>query len=244
MTDPRSRGPLSPADRKLWERVVGDVRPLKERPPADPSPAPDSEKTPAKAPPRITKAPAPRRPALPPPKPPPELRPGSTAGVDKRTANRFRRGQMAIDGRLDLHGYTQEPAYAALRGFITGAAGRRPALPPGGHRQGLPGRGRGRCPARRRPPLAQPAPVTRPGARHRAGPSPGTAATARSTSYCAGGARVIATKECHDPLRDSGCGNCARRGASTRSAWPPNWGCRRRTCRPWSTATGGDRGAD
>ena len=123
MTDPRSRGPLSPADRKLWERVVGDVRPLKERPPADPSPAPDSEKTPAKAPPRITKAPAPRRPALPPPKPPPELRPGSTAGVDKRTANRFRRGQMAIDGRLDLHGYTQEPAYAALRGFITGAAG-------------------------------------------------------------------------------------------------------------------------
>jgi DNA-nicking Smr family endonuclease len=49
-------------------------------------------------------------PAAPAPKPNP--------GIDKRTAERFRKGEMAIDRRLDLHGMTQDAAHAALDRFV------------------------------------------------------------------------------------------------------------------------------
>ena len=39
-------------------------------------------------------------------------------GLDKRTANRLRRGKMRIEGRLDLHGYTQPDAHSAVHSFI------------------------------------------------------------------------------------------------------------------------------
>ena len=53
-----------------------------------------------------------------------------SAGVDKRTATRLKRGKMAIDGRIDLHGLTQEEAYRALTSFLAGAqeSGRRCVL--------------------------------------------------------------------------------------------------------------------
>ncbi len=38
--------------------------------------------------------------------------------VDRRTAQRLQRGQIPIEGRLDLHGMTQNEAYDALLGFI------------------------------------------------------------------------------------------------------------------------------
>lgn len=48
-----------------------------------------------------------------------ELFHGSFGGnLDKRTANRLRRGQMRIEGRLDLHGYTQPDAHRAVHAFI------------------------------------------------------------------------------------------------------------------------------
>ena len=48
-----------------------------------------------------------------------ELSPGSSGGnLDKRSANRLRRGQMRIEGRLDLHGYTQAEAHRAVHAFI------------------------------------------------------------------------------------------------------------------------------
>lgn len=44
--------------------------------------------------------------------------------LDARTELRLRRGQMPIDGRLDLHGCTQEQAHRLLHDFVTGAHGR------------------------------------------------------------------------------------------------------------------------
>ena len=51
-----------------------------------------------------------------------ELRHGDTPGLDKRSAQRMKRGQMQIEARLDLHGHRQDEAHRALNGFIAGAA--------------------------------------------------------------------------------------------------------------------------
>jgi DNA-nicking Smr family endonuclease len=42
-------------------------------------------------------------------------------GIDRRTAERFQKGEMAIDRRLDLHGMTQARAHAALDRFVRNA---------------------------------------------------------------------------------------------------------------------------
>ena len=39
-------------------------------------------------------------------------------GLDKRSAERLRRGQMNIEARLDLHGHTQADAHRAAHAFI------------------------------------------------------------------------------------------------------------------------------
>lgn len=41
--------------------------------------------------------------------------------VDRRTEQRFARGQMPIEAVLDLHGHTQDEAYAALKNFVLSA---------------------------------------------------------------------------------------------------------------------------
>ncbi|MEE8548700.1 MAG: Smr/MutS family protein, partial [Alphaproteobacteria bacterium] len=38
-------------------------------------------------------------------------------------AARLKRGQLAIDGRIDLHGMTQAKAHRALEGFLTASQG-------------------------------------------------------------------------------------------------------------------------
>ena len=57
----------------------------------------------------------------------PELRHDFAPGVDKRTVDRMRRGQLRVEGRIDLHGLTREGAHRALIGFLTRASdeGRR-----------------------------------------------------------------------------------------------------------------------
>ncbi|MDF2367345.1 Smr/MutS family protein [Sneathiella sp.] len=40
-------------------------------------------------------------------------------GLDKRSAERLRKGKMDIDGKLDLHGLTRAEAHRRLRSFIT-----------------------------------------------------------------------------------------------------------------------------
>jgi len=97
-----------------------DVRPLRARKPAKPK-MEDAPSLPPKepAPPKPAAKTAVPAPAPPPkPNPPPELAIGRIADVDKRLAERLRRGQLPIEGKLDLHGLTQEEAHDQLAGFI------------------------------------------------------------------------------------------------------------------------------
>lgn len=49
---------------------------------------------------------------------PPELLSGQTTSVDRRTADRLKRGRLAVEARLDLHGMGQADAHRALNRFI------------------------------------------------------------------------------------------------------------------------------
>ena len=122
--------PLTGEDLDLWRQVTRDARPLagREAKPTTPpqkAPAPPAAPTKIVAPPRPTAAkPAPRRPA------PPELAPGTVAGIDRRTAERLKRGQLAVEATLDLHGQTQAEAHRAVEAFLARcqSAGKRCVL--------------------------------------------------------------------------------------------------------------------
>lgn len=117
----RPRG-LSPEDQALWDRLADTVHPLhpplarQEAKPEEPAPPPlvVPEVSSRKA----GRPPAPHLPIPRPPASPPPLTHGATAGIDRRTADRFTRGKMTIDGRLDLHGHGREAAHIALNAFI------------------------------------------------------------------------------------------------------------------------------
>jgi DNA-nicking Smr family endonuclease len=122
-----TKRPVSPPDLDLWRQVANSTKPLRGR--ARPRPAPPATEKPAPAAPARPRASPP--PAAPPRKPaPPELISGRIANVDKRLAERFRRGQLPIEATLDLHGLTQGEAHDRLAGFIAVAAsaGRRCVL--------------------------------------------------------------------------------------------------------------------
>ncbi len=113
---------ISRDEAALWQRVTEDIKPMSGRP------APEVEAETADIPPG-------RRPPAAPPSGLPRGKdvitdPFVSAGVDKRTATRLKRGKLAIDGRIDLHGLTQEEAYRALTSFLAGAqeSGRRCVL--------------------------------------------------------------------------------------------------------------------
>ena len=165
-------------DARLWQDVARTVTPLARRegaaPPAAPGPAKGSPKgaaaetgagssSAAAADPPSRRAPvdlaglkigAQDRPAGAPPAPAAgrdRLGEGAAPGVDGRSALRFRRGLMPIDGRLDLHGHTRQSGRRALAGFLRAqrAAGARCVLvvtgkglkgdwSPGALRQALP----------------------------------------------------------------------------------------------------------
>jgi DNA-nicking Smr family endonuclease len=100
-------------DRALWRRTMRDVKPL--------APA-RAAATAEEGEPEHEIALPPRPPAVPAPvkrgKNLPPLAPGESPGVDRRTAEKFRRGQRAVEARLDLHGLTQEQAHRALASFV------------------------------------------------------------------------------------------------------------------------------
>lgn len=115
---------LKPADEQLWRAVTADVTPLGQRH----KPVEQME-TPKKSPVRrefsqrviVPSASISKE---------PEIRHGQAPGVDRRTATRLQRGQMRIEGRIDLHGHTQETAHRQLNAFIENAyaQGRRAVL--------------------------------------------------------------------------------------------------------------------
>ncbi len=117
-------------DRDLWRRAVADVVPLGRRAKPPPSPPPDpppaKREPPAAAGRRLTpvSVPAATRPTV---RKPASLEAGVAVDVDIRSVERLKRGRVAIDGRIDLHGLTQAEAHTALQGFIAGAVagGRR-----------------------------------------------------------------------------------------------------------------------
>ena len=43
---------------------------------------------------------------------------GNTDNIDRRTAEKFKRGEFSIERRLDLHGLTEKEAFAAVDDFI------------------------------------------------------------------------------------------------------------------------------
>lgn len=47
-----------------------------------------------------------------------ELSAGKTGNIDRRTAQKFKRGEMRVERRLDLHGLTEDKAWDAVQNFI------------------------------------------------------------------------------------------------------------------------------
>jgi DNA-nicking Smr family endonuclease len=122
---------LTEQELALWQAVANTVTPLKpkrtkkaalkaeaptEAKPTVPPPPGKRPKSPPKGPPPAPKPVAAPAPKLPPLDPNPA--PGAMPGIDKRQSERFRRGQLAIEGKIDLHGRTQMEAHDALLHFI------------------------------------------------------------------------------------------------------------------------------
>ena len=121
----------SPEESELWRTAMRDAKPLKrQRHAAKKAATPSSAPAEPAAQPAAPKRPLPSLPAPVLPPKPPELEPGRFAGVDKRLAERLKRGQLPIEGMLDLHGLTQEEAHRQLDGFLalSANAGRRCVL--------------------------------------------------------------------------------------------------------------------
>lgn len=104
---------ISSEDKALWEQVIRSVKPLRKTLPKTDIPAVEEEKprprrkasatiaAPPVAPSRVV---APQKPPL--------------APLDRRTRKNISRGKHDIDGRIDLHGYRQAEAHAALLRFL------------------------------------------------------------------------------------------------------------------------------
>jgi DNA-nicking Smr family endonuclease len=113
-----SRKPLRPEDAALWAAVTSDVVPLKGGKPL----RFDALRHPRDIPPR--EHPARRRAAEPVfDLPPRQLTPApkSLSGLDGKRARRLQRGQLEVEGRIDLHGMTQDRAWRALGPFLANA---------------------------------------------------------------------------------------------------------------------------
>lgn len=106
---------LTPEEEKLWGYVTRADMPLQQR-----NYMP-SEEQPKKI--RITREYTYVPFALPyATQPSPDSKPaiaqGDYAGIDRNTADRFRKGKFTLDATIDLHGMTREKAHRILMGFI------------------------------------------------------------------------------------------------------------------------------
>jgi len=124
----RRKRPLTDEERALWEAVARTTKPLvpapkpKRRKPVAPAavaaerPIEASVPAPPKPRPKATAAPAPAAPRAIPAAPRRQQQPDP---IDKRTTSRVARGTIGLDGRLDLHGFTQEEAHRRLVVFLS-----------------------------------------------------------------------------------------------------------------------------
>ncbi len=133
----KTRRSLTPAERALWEKVVAHAAPMRQaaEPPttADTPPARPIPPKPAHS---ITyfrigqasPAPQQRRDLVPSLEESFALSGGNkTPAMDRKRFEKLKRGKLAIDARLDLHGMTQARAQAALSIFVrdSHASGKR-----------------------------------------------------------------------------------------------------------------------
>lgn len=131
----RRKSQLSQEDRALWREMTATVTPLEAKPsfsdklgalptapntPPEPLIAESDKAGVTNNRPRIAKPKA----QLPPlsypraPAPPSYLKHGEAQGIDKRKLKRMQRGQLELQARLDLHGFTQSQAQAAVIEFL------------------------------------------------------------------------------------------------------------------------------
>lgn len=106
---------------ELWRHVAKSVRPIKRAKPKKPG-TEAKPTTPPSPPAKLKKAKAvPSPPPAPPaaaPAKPHHLTHGLSHGIDRRQAARFRKGKLAIEGKIDLHGRTQQAAHDDLLAFL------------------------------------------------------------------------------------------------------------------------------
>src|SRR5712692_5095602 len=103
-------------ERALWRAAMRGVARLA-KPIDAPAPSPPDSVPPPPKPAKLARRPSPRPPVA----KLPDLAPGVAPGVDRRNAERLRRGERRIDARLDLHGMTQDEAHRALDAFLARA---------------------------------------------------------------------------------------------------------------------------
>ncbi|MFC4352354.1 Smr/MutS family protein [Fodinicurvata halophila] len=129
----RGKTGLSREEARLWKHVVRDARPLPGRARLKGSVAhpgqedrdnqasetSSSDETAGKA--KMPSSLPPRKVAPKRSQSTPELSHGMMAGIDRRSAERMRRGKMPIEARLDLHGLDQQKAHGELDGFLARA---------------------------------------------------------------------------------------------------------------------------
>ncbi len=139
MRPPRRGRRLTAGEARLWDAIAQLVTPL----PSRAAPPPEAARIPAapaatmppltdpiltpSAPP-VAKRPRPKRPPKPAAEPPrapsaapyqaPPQRHGPSPGLDRTAKVGLRRGRLAIEARIDLHGMVQTQAHAALTGFL------------------------------------------------------------------------------------------------------------------------------
>lgn len=112
---------MATEDAALWRRVAGATEPLRGRRAAKIPPPPTLPPAPppvAAGEPKAAETGAGQAGDAPAGPPPPPLSPGAAQGVDQRTVQRLRRGQLPIDARLDLHGLILEDGLRTFSLFI------------------------------------------------------------------------------------------------------------------------------
>jgi DNA-nicking Smr family endonuclease len=135
------RPSLSQEDRRLWQHVAGQIKPLTGRDrlhsraaeliheelAGDPAgrPAPPRKRRAGSVPGPVAKPPLAAR-----AKPPAPLSHGSRDDLDRRKAERLSRGKLPIEATLDMHGLRQAEAHRRLETFLADcqAAGKRCVL--------------------------------------------------------------------------------------------------------------------
>lgn len=116
----RRQRQLTDEERRLWRLAMRDTEPLHSEPPTAPRP-PEAHKPVSRpsVPPtkQIATQAVPTKLAAPRQKPS-ELDRVRPVDIDRRSWQRLKRGNIALDGRIDLHGLTQAQAHERLNGFI------------------------------------------------------------------------------------------------------------------------------